>query len=215
VTAAVLFHRAPLAVAISAPGLGYLWGSGNVHGFVFVAAAAAWFWRDRWWIGIPLGALAAAKLFPIVLLAFLIANGNRRGAVAFLVTLAVCLFIGLLGAGLDAYLAYPGILLTSAPQPEMLASITGIRWLTPIIIVGGMGATLLFRNHRRAFQVAIGTLVFGFGFPLAQSSLISLIALPRNSDLAPADETAHPSETQDGNRATALYPERPRLKEAR
>lgn len=178
VTSAVLFSRAPLAVAICAPALGYLWGSGNVHGFVFVGAAAAWTWRDRRWIGIVLGVLTAAKLFPIVLLAFLVSVRNWRGVAAFVVSAAVCTAIGVLGAGLDATLQYPAILLSSIPQPEMLASATGLRWLTPIIIVVAMGVTLLLRG-RWSFRSAILGMVLGFGFSLAQSSLISLLALPR------------------------------------
>ena len=185
VAAAILFSRAPLAVAICAPALGYLWGSGNVHGFVFVGAAAAWTWRDRWWIGIPLGVLTAAKLFPIILLAFLVAGRNRRGVVAFAVTAAVCTAIGVIGAGLDATLQYPAILLSSAPQPEMLASVTGLRWLTPILVVGAMAVAVLLRD-RWSYRAAILGVVVAFGLSFAQSSVIALLALPRrDSDESP------------------------------
>lgn len=178
VTSAVLFNRAPLAVAICAPALGYLWGSGNVHGFVFVGAAAAWVWRDRWWIGVVIGVLAAAKLFPIVLLAFLVAGRNWRGVAALVVSAAICTAIGVIGAGVEATLQYPGILLSSIPQPEMLASATGLRWLTPLLIVAAMAVTVVLRG-RWSYRSAILGIVLAFGLSFAQSSLIALLALPR------------------------------------
>jgi hypothetical protein len=175
-----IFVVSPLAVAVAAPGLGFLLGSGNVHGFLFAALVAAWLWRGRTWPAAVLGVLTAAKVMPVVMMPWLISERRPKPIAAFLAAAVICGLIGLVGAGLDATLQYPGIMLSSAPQPISLAYLSHIRWLSDALTVAGMAAALVLRG-RASYQVAVLTLVLfnpsGIGF--AGSSLLVLLALPR------------------------------------
>lgn len=184
-----IFVVSPLAVAVAAPGLGYLLGSGNVHGFLFAVLVALWIWRGRSWPAALLGMVTAAKVMPLVFLPWLISERRLRPLVAFFAAVAICGLIGILGAGLDATLQYPGIMLSSAPQPVSLSYLTGIRWLSDVLTLTGMAATVVLRG-RRSYQMAVITLVLfnpsGIGF--AGASLLVLLALPRGARAVTAIE---------------------------
>lgn len=177
-----IFVVSPLAVAVAAPGLGFLLGSGNIHGFLFAALVALWLWRGRTWPAVLLGVVTAAKVMPLVFLPWLISERKPRPLVGFLAALAVCGLIGILGAGLDATLQYPGIMLSSAPQPVSLSYLTHISWLSDALTLIGVAVTLVLRG-RRSFQMAVVTMVLfnpsGIGF--AGGSLLVLLALPRGA----------------------------------
>jgi len=175
-----VFAVAPAAVALAAPGLGYLLGSGNVHGYLFAALVAAWLYRDRTWPSALLGVLTAAKIMPVVFLPWLVTERRSRLLVAYFAAAAICTVVGVLGAGLEATLKYPGIMLSSKPQPISLSYLTGVSWLSPGLTVFGMVATLFLRDGR-AYQMAVLTLVLfnPSGIGLAGGSLLVLLALPR------------------------------------
>ncbi len=183
-----IFVVSPLAVAVAAPGLGFLLGSGNIHGFLFATLVTLWLWRGRSWPAALLGIVTAAKVMPLVFVSWLVSERKRRPLVVFFATLAVCGLIGIVGAGLDATLQYPGIMLSSAPQPVSLSYLTGISWLSDALTLVGMGATVLLRG-RRSFQMAVVTLVLfnpsGIGF--AGGSLLVLLALPRGARASAAE----------------------------
>ena len=175
-----VFVVSPAAMAVAAPGLGYLFGSGNVHGFLFAALVALWLWRGRTWPAALLGVVTAAKVMPVVFVPWLISERKVRPLVAYFVAAAACTLIGLIGAGLTATLQFPGIMLSSAPQPVSLSYLFGVRWLSLVLTIVGMAATLGLRGPR-AYQMAVLTLVLfnpsGIGF--AGGSLLVLLALPR------------------------------------
>jgi hypothetical protein len=175
-----IFVPSPLAVAAAAPGLGYLLGSGNIHGFMFAALVTLWLWRGRTWPAALLGIVTAAKIMPVVFVPWLLSERHRRPIIAFVVAALVCGLIGIVGAGFAATRQYPHIMLTSAPQAVSLSYLTKIRWLSPVLTVVGMIATLLLRG-RRSYQMAVITMVLfnasGIGF--AGGSVIVLLALPR------------------------------------
>lgn len=180
-----IFVVSPLAVAVAAPGLGFLLGSGNIHGFVFAALVALWLWRGRAWPAALLGIVTSAKVMPLVFLPWLVSERHRRPLVAFFAAVVLCGLIGIVGAGLDATLQYPGITLSSAPQPVTLSYLTGISWLSDALTLVGMALTVVLRG-RRSFQMAVVTLVLfnpsGIGF--AGGSLLVLLALPRGARAA-------------------------------
>jgi hypothetical protein len=175
-----IFVVSPLAVAVAAPSLGFLLGSGNVHGFVFAALVAAWLWRGGTWSAAVLGVVTAAKVMPLVFLPWLISERKGRPVVAFCAAVVICGLIGIAGAGLADTLQYPSIMLSSAPQPVSLSYLTKIPWLSDVLTLAGMAATLGLRG-RRSYQMAVITLVLfnpsGIGF--AGGSLLVLLALPR------------------------------------
>jgi hypothetical protein len=175
--AIVLFLRAPAAAALVAPGLGYLYGSGNVHGFLFAALVLSWFYRDRWWVTAIFGVLAVIKTAPLVFLFLLIADRNWRGCCVFVAAVAVAVSVGVLGAGLGPTLAYPGMAASLHWQPVSLSWLTGIVWLTPALLVAGSLVVAALRG-RRAYQMMILTLVIPASLSLAGGSVIGLLALP-------------------------------------
>lgn len=177
-----IFVVAPAAVAVAAPGLGALLGSGNIHGFLFAALVAMWLWRGRAWPAALLGIITAAKVMPVVFIPWLISERRLRPLVAYAAAAAVCTMIGVVGARLSDTLQYPGIMLSSAPQPISLSYLTGIRWLSLALTIAGTLATLGLRGAR-AYQMAVLTLVLfnpsGIGY--AGGSLLVLLALPRGA----------------------------------
>jgi hypothetical protein len=183
-----IFVPSPLAVAVAAPGLGYLLGSGNIHGFMFACLVTLWLWRGRTWPAALLGIVTAAKIMPVVFVPWLLSERHRRPIIAFVVAALACSLIGVVGAGLAATRQYPHILLTSAPQAVSLSYLTKIRWLSPVLTVVGMIATLLLRG-RRSYQMAVLTMVLfnasGIGF--AGGSVIVLLALPREPRFVTAE----------------------------
>lgn len=183
-----IFVPSPLAVAAAAPGLGYLLGSGNIHGFMFAGLVTLWLWRGRTWPAALLGIVTAAKIMPVVFVPWLLSERHRRPIIAFVVAALACSLIGVVGAGLAATRQYPDIMLTSAPQAVSLSYLTKIRWLSPILTVVGMIATLLLRG-RRSYQMAVLTMVLfnasGIGF--AGGSVIVLLALPREPRFVTAE----------------------------
>jgi len=183
-----IFVPSPLAVAAAAPGLGYLLGSGNIHGFMFAGLVTLWLWRGRTWPAALLGIVTAAKIMPVVFVPWLLSERHRRPIIAFVVAALACSLIGVVGAGLAATRQYPDIMLTSAPQAVSLSYLTKIRWLSPVLTVVGMIATLLLRG-RRSYQMAVLTMVLfnasGIGF--AGGSVIVLLALPREPRFVTAE----------------------------
>jgi len=188
-----IFVPSPLAVAVAAPGLGYLLGSGNIHGFMFAVLVTLWLWRGPTWPAALLGIVTAAKIMPVVFVPWLLSERHRRPIIAFFVAVLACSVIGVVGAGLAATRQYPHILLTSAPQAVSLSYLTKIRWLSPALTVAGMIATLLLRG-RRSYQMAVLTMVVfnasGVGF--AGGSVIVLLALPRELRYARAELAGRP-----------------------
>jgi hypothetical protein len=183
-----IFVPSPLAVAVAAPGLGYLLGSGNIHGFMFAVLVTLWLWRGRTWPAALLGIVTAAKIMPVVFVPWLLSERHRRPIIAFVVAALACSLIGVVGAGLAATRQYPDIMLTSAPQAVSLSYLTKIRWLSPVLTVVGMIATLLLHG-RRSYQMAVLTMVLfnasGIGF--AGGSVIVLLALPREPRFVTAE----------------------------
>lgn len=193
-----IFVPSPLAVAAAAGGLAYLLGSGNIHGFLFATLAGLWVYRGRTWPAALLGVVTAAKVMPVVFVAWLASERRRRPLIAFALVGAACTIIGLIGAGWAATRLYPHILRTSAPQPVSLSYLTHISWLSAALTVVGTVAAALLRG-RRSYQMAVITMVVfnmsGIGF--AGGSVIVLLALARQ---APEPVSSAPTATSPSRR---------------
>jgi alpha-1,2-mannosyltransferase len=166
--AAILVLAIPLAFQIP---------TGNVNGYLILAAVATW-WFTRQGkdleAGIVVGVATALKLTPVILLVWLVTQ-RRWGAVkAGLATLAVCAVISLVGAGWDNHLAYLDVIFdtnsigTSVLSAAWLLRELGVppeiaRFAPIVVALAGIAVMAAFGRRRpgAAFVVAVGVMVFG------------------------------------------------------
>jgi hypothetical protein len=167
--------RAVLLSIILSIGLGWAAISGNVADLFLPAFVLLWRSRDRPIVGALLGFMGALKLLPFVFVGFLVA-GRRYHSLAWCAAgAAVGLIITLVGAGTENTIAYLAVARDSVPQASSLPYLTGIRWLSPVLLVAGtLGAAIL--PERSAFRLCVFTFVFG-GPVLAAREFASLIVM--------------------------------------
>jgi hypothetical protein len=135
---------------------------GNVAGFLVAGYVATWVFRDRPWIGAVVGVMTALKITPGTLLIWLIGQRRWRAVVWGLGSLAVCLAVGVVGAGWDAHVEYLDVARSLVPQPLSLAGLTGVGSATLIAEVVGALAVLALRGRPAwSYRVAILTMLLG------------------------------------------------------
>ncbi len=165
---AILLLSIPLAFQIP---------TGNVNGYLLLAAVATWWFTVRGRdtsAGVVVGVATALKLTPAVLLIWLATQRRWSGVKAAVATLAVCAVISLVGAGWGNHLAYLGVIGDTNAIGTSVLSIAGLLrsvgvppelarfgpWL--IVAVGAIVmATLGRRRAGVAFVVAVAVMVFG------------------------------------------------------
>lgn len=167
-----------LVILLLAPWLALTAWSGNVNCYLVPMLVLTWSASERGH-GATSGALIAVataiKITPIVYLAWILARRDRPALVGFSVAAAVCLGVGLAGAGLGAHLDYlavirdtgtvgvtplslPGILLSSGLPPG-LAPLA-----IPAYVLLGVLAVVQLR-HRPGPAFAAATLASVFAAP--------------------------------------------------
>jgi hypothetical protein len=168
---------AGLAILILAIPLAFQIPTGNVNGYLLLAAVATWWFARKGRdveAGIVVGIATALKLTPVLLLIWLVTQ-RRWGAVrAAIATLAACAVISLVGAGWDNHLAYLDVILdTNSIGTSVLSAAWVLREVgvspdiarfAPIVVavVGIAAMASLGRRHPGpAFVVAVGVMVFG------------------------------------------------------
>ena len=156
-------------------GFGFALISGNVANFLLVGYVLVWRYRDRPWIGALIGLMAIAKLFPIVFAGFLLARRDARQVAWLAVGLIPAAAISLVGAGLDAHVAYLGVLERSAPQFASLAYLTGVREISVVLFVAGIAIAARLRESW-SYAACLLTLVFAAP-TLAWAQLVALLPL--------------------------------------
>jgi hypothetical protein len=103
-----------------------------------------------------LAVMISVKLLPIVFVGFTLRN--RTTLPWFAGGIVVCAIVSLLGAGVDAHLEYPGVLLGLAPYPASLAKWTGIPWIGYAICAVGVVAGYVL-TERAAYALGLVALV--------------------------------------------------------
>ena len=197
------------AVIVLAIPIAYEIGVGNVNALLLVAAIACWILvRDgRAATAGPLaGLMVALKLTPLPVAAFVVGAGGRRGLGGLSAGLVVVGLVSLVGAGLDAHLAYPEIARATATtglstfSPGGLARSLGLPDPIPTLVptallVGGsvLAWGLARRSHPAAgFGVAIvawtfGTAVVNINTPTLLLALLAPVAWPWGATEDPRD----------------------------
>lgn len=169
--------RCQLAIVMAlALSCGVTMWSGNVNAYLIPAAAAVWYAQRRGRSGIAGSVIAVstlAKLMPGILVWWLILRRDWRAVASFLATLAAGVLVSVLGAGLDAHLAYPSV--AREANTVALSSWSTVEWarviglpaavasLTPYLCAGVcmLIAFLLRERPGLAFGVCIAGLVLG------------------------------------------------------
>jgi hypothetical protein len=153
---------------------------GNVHLLLLGLFALAWLGirrgsaRDDWTAGVALGVAAVIKVFPGVLLLWLLLTRRFRAAVAMVVGVAAFALVTLPITGIEPWLQYPRVLANLSAVTDTTDTISPTIWLAPYLgfdvarwLVMGIGVLLLawvaLRDSRaggdampaRSFAVAV------------------------------------------------------------
>ena len=179
---AALVRRRPAttsaAVIVLAIPLAYEIGVGNVNGLLLGAAIACWILvRDGQAAAAgPLaGVMFALKLTPLPVAAWVAGAGGKRGVGGILAGLLVVGLVSLLGAGMDAHLAYLDVARTTATaglsafSPGGLVRTLGfpdpIPTLVPTALLGGgsLLAWMLARRDHPAAGYGVAVVAWTFG----------------------------------------------------
>lgn len=190
-----LAGRAPLVFLVALPillGLAITAWSGNVNALVPAGAIGAWIAGTRLLprsqsvaTGIVVGALAAMKLSPILLLVWLIAK--RRWSATFAAAATIAAF-GLVALLLDAgaYGRYLAIAQAASAGPSglsvaglaMLVGVdSGIARLLPPVALGITALLTLVLRNRSALAFAAACAGVVFGLPIVRYETLGLILL--------------------------------------
>ena len=165
---------------------------GNVNAIILLGCLLAWlaFTHGRLELaGAVLGVLAILKVTPAVLVVWIVVVGGRRGLVGVLIGIAGAAAVSLIGAGIDAHLAYVGVLLDPSALSPTDLSVAG--WLRAmgvdggvatraslVVTVIGVGAVVVFRQRPAlSFRIAVVTLVLGTPAMYVNTFLLLLAAL--------------------------------------
>ena len=179
----VTMAAALVAMAVRRPGLVglatlalcvpvvYALGIGNVDAFLFAGAAGTWIlWRSGRpeWAAVLVGVMIALKVTPAVFAVWLLAiTPTRRVLTLGVTTVAACILVGILGAGLDATITYVGIARATeaaGASPLSLGGLTGWSLAPMAFALGGLAGVVALR-HRPAPAFALAVLVWVFGSP--------------------------------------------------
>lgn len=150
----------------------------NANAFAPLLYVLLWRYRDRAVAGVSIATMAAIKLAPAVLIAWLIGTRRWRVALTAIVAVAVIFLVSGLGAGFSSYGEWLGTLSTNSVTPISVSGLTGVSWASyAFLVLTGIVAFLTGpRWPRLSFCVAIAGAVLGTP-ALYSSSLVGLLAL--------------------------------------
>jgi hypothetical protein len=172
------------AAATFPPVIGEL-SIGNVHLLLLGLFALAWLGIRRgdatgdWMAGIGLGVAAVIKVFPGVLLLWLLVTRRYRAAVAMVVAAAVLVLATLPITGLEPWLQYPTVLANLAGVGDTTDTISPTIWLAPYLgftvarwLITGIGVAVLLWSGVQAGRAQAPALSF------ATAIVISVLIAP-------------------------------------
>jgi hypothetical protein len=167
-----LLRRLPLATGaaaiVLAPSIAWELGVANVNGLLLAGTVGVWLLarrRHNAYAGALIGLMAAIKLWPIVLLAFFVAQGRGRAIGGFLISIALIGTVSLAGAGLAEHVRYLGVAYATPPSMFSVAGIFGtlgidVPWITYAVLIFGLAEIWALRSRPAlSFPVAVGTMI--------------------------------------------------------
>lgn len=179
-------------IALVVP-LTYEIGVGNVNAYLLAGAVGVWLLaRERRTLpaGILAAVMTAVKLTPLPLAGWVIGTSGRRGFAAVAFGMAICLGVGLVGAGLDAHVEYLSIARATGSTGLSDLSLGGLARAvglpdpiptlipTTILLAGTAAAMILPGRGRTTSGFAIAIVAWTFGSPVVNiNTPILLLAL--------------------------------------
>ena len=182
----------PVALYVLAIPLGLEAVQGNINAIILLATLVAWRAHAAGRpdiAGAIIGGLVVLKVTPAILAVWVLASGGRRGWLGLAAGGLAFGALSLVGAGLDAHLAYLSVMrdtTTLGPSDLSLAGMLRTLGLTPdlaarvglAVDLTGIIAILALRSRpASAFRVAIVTLVAGSPVVFVNTYLLLLPAL--------------------------------------
>ncbi len=190
--AAVVLFRAPaltgrrryvaaIVVALLSQAIAVQLLVGNVDALLIAGAVVVWGAPRRWdaAVGVIVALMAGVKLLPIAFGWWLVCQGRWRAVGWMAVALAVLGGISLLGAGLDAHVAYLGIAHQTTVQgatPESLGGVARmfgvpdrIAALLPIAFFGLSAVAMFVLRDRPGVTYTLAVLASVFGSPVVNT----------------------------------------------
>ena len=173
--------RGAVVATALAPAIGVQLASGNMAAFFPLLLTLAWHWRDTAVSGAIVGVMASIKLAPGALGGWLVGARAWRSLAAAAMAAFAALAFSVVGAGPSSIADYIGVARSVSPSPDSLSGLTGVSWLSPVVLVGGtILAICLGRWPSWSFIVAVAASVLGTP-ALYLSGYVTLLAT-----LAPA-----------------------------
>jgi hypothetical protein len=165
-----------VAVAALAPAIGEQLAAGNVAAFFPALMLIAWRYPGA--SGIVLGVLAAMKLSPVSMGGWLAGSRAWVQLTVFAATILGMLALSVLGAGLDSFSSYLGVAQGARPSHQSLSGITGLPWLSYVVLAGGTILAIVVGRRSTAASFAIAVAASVLGTPaLYMSGLVTLLAM--------------------------------------
>ena len=178
-----LGDRSPISIAAL---------SGNLNGYLAGLCVLAWWAASRgrsWLAGAAAGLAAALKLGPFAIAWWLVVQRDWPALKAFIVTVVILGIVGLIGAGLEANLAFArlaigaGVTPTPLSVPGMLSAWLGLN--LHLADLGTLAATIVGlaavyatrRDARISFFVAILVVIFSSPVVLVGNFVLLLAAV--------------------------------------
>ena len=168
-------YRAMAALLLSFP-IGQTMATGNLNGLVMVAFGVCWALRDRpITLGLVVGTLASWKVFPGVLLIWMVATGRWRAAIWVTATFVAWTIAGLVIVGPDATVTYlTQVIPSTEPMGLSAASLLHLPVITYALLGAGVAAVLLLRS-RPAMSYAAAVITAVLGWPSLGIASLSLL----------------------------------------
>jgi hypothetical protein len=167
----------PLAVALSLP-IGEPTFGANACALYPLFCVLAWRFRGQAWIGTLIAIMAAIKLAPIGMAAWLIGTRQYRAIAVMMESLAALFLVGALAGGFASYIDWLRIIPTMGPSPMSLSGITGLPMASYSLIAIWGPAALLIGRRWSAGSFVVAPLASVIGTPaLWPGHLGSLLAV--------------------------------------
>lgn len=171
------FPGAPLALLLSYPFGEQIFGT-NACAFYPLFYLLAWRYREHAWIGVLVAIMAAIKLAPIALAAWLLGTRRYRALAVTAGSIAVLFLVGGVGAGFDSYAEYLAMIPGVGPSPMSLSGMTEIAWASYAAFALGIVVAVIVGRRSSAASYVVSVLAAVLGTPaLYPGHLVSLVAI--------------------------------------
>lgn len=182
-----------VAVFLLAMPIGFEMAVGNMNGFLAAGAILVWVYRREWWVGAIIGVMASLKVFPVILVCWLVGQRQWRAVAAFVAAVGICAVAVVLGAGPSSLTDYASLVGQIPPSGRSLAALTGISW-APYVLYGAAALLALASRNRAGLGFSAAVIGMTIGVPTFNLNwMVVLLAA-----LAPVATAAYAKPLENG-----------------